>query len=102
MKIIQTLSDNIEDELKGAKCYIKLALETKTEYPSLSKALYTISTQEMEHVKMLHDNVVEIIKDYREEHGEPPSAMMAVYDYLHKKQIDKASDIRNLQTMYKE
>lgn len=102
MKIVQTLSDNIEDELKGAKCYIKLALETKSEYPSLSKTLYNISLQEMEHVKLLHDNIVDIIEDYREEHDEPPAAMLAVYDYLHKKQIEKSADVRNLQSMYKD
>ena len=102
MKIIQTLSEKIGDEIEDAKNYVTLALETKTEYPSLSKALYTISTQEMEHMKMLHDSVTDIIKEYREEHGEPPEAMMAVYNYLHKKQISKAAEVKNLQSMYKE
>ena len=43
-----------------------------------------------------------IIKKYRETKGEPPADMMAVYDYLHKKQIDKALEVKALQTMYKE
>ena len=102
MKVIQRLAEEIEDELKGAKCYIKMALEYKSEYPDLSKTLYNISTQEMEHVKMLHDCVVDIIKDYREEHGEPPADMLAVYEYVHKQQIDKSAYIKTLQTMYKE
>ena len=102
MKVIQRLAEEIEDELKGAKCYIKMALEYKSEYPDLSKTLYNISTQEMEHVKMLHDCVVDIIKDYREEHGEPPADMLAVYEYVHKSQIDKSAYIKTLQTMYKE
>ena len=102
MKLIQTLSEQIGDELSGARWYINLALETKTEHPTLAKTLYTISTQEMEHVKMLHDEVSDLIKEYRDEHGEPPSAMMAVYEYLHKKHIEKAADVKNLQTMFKE
>lgn len=102
MKIIQKLCDEINDELNGAKCYIKMALEYKSEYPDLSKTLYNISTQEMEHVKMLHDCVIDIIKDYREEHGEPPPDMMAVYEYVHKGQIEKSAHIKTLQTMYKE
>ena len=102
MKVIQRLAEEIEDELKGAKCYIKMALEYKSEYPDLSKTLYNIATQEMEHVKMLHDCVVDIIKDYREEHGEPPADMLAVYEYVHKQQIDKSAYIKTLQTMYKE
>lgn len=102
MKIIQKLCDEINDELNGAECYIKMALEYKSEYPDLSKTLYNISTQEMEHVKMLHDCVIDIIKDYREEHGEPPADMMAVYEYVHKGQIEKSAHIKTLQTMYKE
>lgn len=102
MKLIQRLCDEIEDELKGAKYYIKFALEMKTEEPDVAKTLYNISLQEMEHVKMLHDCVVDIIKEYREEHGEPPADMMAVYEYLHKQQIDKSAYIKTLQTMYKE
>ena len=102
MKLIQKLSDEIEDELKGAKCYAKMALEYKSEYQDVAKALYNISLQEMEHMKMLHDCVVDIIKEYREENGEPPADMLAVYEYLHKQQIDKAAYVRTLQSMYKE
>ena len=102
MKLIQKLSEEIEDELKGAKCYIKFALELKSEYPDVAKTLYNISLQEMEHVKMLHDSVVDVIKDYREEHGDPPADMLAVYEYLHKQQIDKSAHVKILQTMFKE
>ena len=102
MNVIRKLSEEIEDELKGAEGYIKMALEYKSEYSDLSKTLYNISTQEMEHVKMLHDCVVDIIKDYREEHGEPPADMLAIYEYTHKKQIEKSAYVKTLQTMYKE
>lgn len=102
MKLIQTLCEKIEEEISDAGSYAKLALEVKTDYPILSKNLYTLSTQEMEHFKILHDSVVDIIKDYRDEHGEPPSSMLAVYEYVHKRQIDKAADVKILQSMYKE
>ena len=102
MKLIQWLSDEIEDELKGAKCYIKKALELKSEEPDVAKTLYNISLQEMEHAKMLHDCVVDVIKEYREDNGEPPADMLAVYEYLHKQQIEKSAYVKTLQTMYKE
>lgn len=102
MKLIQTLAEEIEDELQGAKWYVKLAMEIKSDYPDVARTLYTISTQEMNHVKMLHDSVTAIIKSYREEHGEPPADMMAVYEYLHGKQIEKAGEVKILQALFNE
>lgn len=102
MKIIEILSEKIEEEVCDAKSYIKLAIDYKEEYPELSRTLYNLSTQEMEHMNLLHNEVTEIIKRYRETKGDPPTDMMAVYEYLHKKQIEKATDVKVMQNMYKE
>ena len=102
MKIIETLSHKIEEEVQDAKSYATMAMEYKDEYPELSRTLYNISTQEMEHMNLLHGEVTQIIKRYRETQGEPPVDMMAVYDYLHKKQIEQSLEVKTLQTMYKE
>jgi len=102
MKIIETLSHKIEEELCDAKSYVTMAMEVKEEYPELSRTLYNISTQEMEHMNLLHGEVTQIIKRYRETQGEPPAEMLAVYDYLHKKEIEKSLEVKTLQTMYKE
>ena len=102
MKIIEILSEKIEEEVCDAKSYIKLAIDYKEEYPELSRTLYNLSTQEMEHMNLLHNEVAEIIKRYRETKGDPPADMLAVYEYLHKKQIEKATDVKVMQNMYKE
>ena len=102
MKVIKVLSDKIKEELNDAKAYAKMAIEYKEEWPELSRTLYNISTQEMEHMNLLHNEVSAIIKKYRETKGEPPVEMMAVYDYLHKEQIDMAAEVKTLQNMYKE
>ena len=102
MKIIKVLSEKIEEEVCDAKAYVKMAIEYKEEYPELSRDLYNLSMQEMDHMQILHNDVTELIRRYRETNGEPPADMMAVYDYLHKKQIDKALEVKTLQTMYKE
>jgi len=102
MKIIKILSEKIGEEICDAKAYAKMAIEYKEEYPDLSRTFYNLSMQEMDHKTMLHNEATEIIKRYRETNGEPPAEMMAVYDYLHKEQIEKALEVKTLQTMYKE
>lgn len=102
MKIIKILSDKIKEEICDAKSYASMALEYKDEWPELSRTLYNISTQEMEHMNLLHNEVAAIIRKYRETKGDPPVEMMAVYDYLHKEQIEKAAEVKTLQNMYKE
>lgn len=55
----------------------------------------------MRHMTLLHGEVAGVIQKYRQEHGEPPVEMKAVYDYLHEKQIGKAADVKRMQEMYR-
>jgi hypothetical protein len=51
MKIIQELTDMIEDELDGAYEYAHTALTLREEHPSLAKTFYDISLDEVKHIK---------------------------------------------------
>ena len=101
MKIIKELSEMIDDEIDGALCYSRKAVEWKTEAPKLADVLYELSREELVHVTRLHDEVVNLIDDYRKVNGEPPKEMLAIYDYLHKKQIEKVSDVKRHQDIFK-
>ena len=101
MKIIETLSEKIAEEIHDAKEYAKMALEVRVTYPDLAQTLFDLSTEEMGHMSRLHSAVADIIEKYRKEKGDPPAAMLAVYDYLHKKQIDQAAEVKAMQAMFK-
>ena len=101
MKIIKCLSEKIEDELHDAEEYIDLAMKWKSEEPETAELFYTLSTEEMGHVDKLHQEVTELIEEYRKEKGEPPKDMMVLYEYLHEKHIGTATQIKIKQGMYK-
>lgn len=101
MTKIKMLCEMIDDELDGARDYACEAVKLKSTDSTLASTLYDISTQEMNHVTRLHSEVSRLIEAYRKEHGEPPVDMVAIYDYLHEKQIERANEIKVLQGQYK-
>ena len=102
MKLIKELEDLIDEEISDMKKYAKLASEMKNEHPSLAQVFYTLSSQEEAHQAMLHNEVAKIVEEHRKREGEPPAAMMAVYDYIHKKHIEKLAEARRYQDIYKQ
>lgn len=56
--------------------------------------------EEMDHMRRLHKAVERLIESYRRQKGEPPAAMMAVYDHLHQRYIAKAEKVGVLQALY--
>lgn len=101
MKLIQMLCEMVDEEIGDAHKYAKCALEYKDTHPNLSKVFFDLSGAEMQHMTILHTEVTKLIEKYRQEKGEPPEGMKAVYDYLHQKQIDKAAEVKALQGMYR-
>ena len=101
MKIIEWISGRIVEEIADAKTYGEQALLHKLDFPHLSEVLMKLSEEELKHMALLHNEVVDIIEDYRRKNGEPPADMLAIYEYLHRKQIDKTAEVKAMQTMYR-
>lgn len=101
MKIIECLSELIEDEIGDAEKYIDLAAKWKTEEPETADLFYELSNEEMGHMEKLHAEVAELIEEYRKEHGDPPKEMLFVYNYLHQRHIKDATKVRSKQALYK-
>lgn len=101
MKLIKHIEELIEEEIHDQKKYAKMAAEVKPENPVLAQVLYNISTQEEGHASALHTEVVKIIEKYRKDHGAPPPAMQAVYDFMHERHIEKAAEAKRYQEVYK-
>ena len=101
MTIIKCLAELIEEKLDDANKYIDLAMKWRQEEPDTADLFYELSTEEMGHSEKLHEEVKELIEEYRKEHGEPPKEMLVLYEYLHEKHIANAMQIRIKQSMYK-
>ena len=101
MKTIQKLVEYIDEELEGAEHYAECALKHKDDNPTLAKVFYDISNDEMRHVSMLHDEVVKMIETHRREKGEPPAAMLAIWNYMHEKHVEKSNEIRVIQAQFR-
>lgn len=101
MMIIKCLAEKIEEELNDAKAYIELAIKWKEEQPETADLFYELSQEEMGHMEKLHEEVQNLIEDYRKQTGEPPRDMMTLYEYLHVKHMKAATEIKVKQGMYK-
>lgn len=101
MKKIANIVKEMREEISGAEHYAKQATKYKEDDKSLADVYIAIANQELEHVDRLHTQVARIIQAYRAEKGNPPEAMMAVWNFEHEDMMEKVSRIKALIEMYK-
>ena len=98
---IQNLSKQIKEEICDAEKYAKEALMNKDTDRALAETYYTLANQELQHMDMLHAQVVRLINDYKAKKGDAPADMQARYDYVHEEQIENVKEVKILLAMYK-
>ena len=96
MKIIQNISDQIDEEISDANKYAMCSNRYKESDPELSRTYAQLATEELGHVDKLHAQVVRLINEYRASKGEPPAHMKAIYEYMHNREINKVAEIKLL------
>lgn len=95
MQVIAKLVEMMQDELEGAENYAMCALKYKSEHPKLAQRLNELASVEMQHLKILHNEAERLIEEYRAKDGEPPAAMLAVYNFEHEKMIKAAAKVKS-------
>ena len=88
--MFEKLMDMIDEELDGAMQYAKCALHNKEGNAALAETFHTMAGQELEHAELLQEQAKKYASD----------DMKALYDYLHRKHIDRAIDIRNVLSQF--
>lgn len=100
MKIIKMLVEQIEEEASGAEEYITKAMEYKDDDKALADTYAKLAEVELQHVDLLHAQVVRIIKAWQARGNETPPAMEQIYSWQHEKQIDHIARVRVMMNMY--
>lgn len=100
MLIIKDLEMFMDKKIKMARKTIEFAVKHKQDEPQIAKLFYDISVSEIQDMNAMHTEIANKIQIYRKEHGEPPAAMQAIYDWQHEKQIEEVAEIKAIQAMY--
>jgi Mn-containing catalase len=96
MKKIEMLSEMIEDEIRDAEKYARKALECKDVDKASGDLFFKLANDELGHMGLLHARVVAMIEDYKKNNGEPPEAMLMLYEILHRRHMENAAAVKGM------
>lgn len=94
--------NQICDELTGAKCYIKKALEAKAMNPQWAKTFVEMSEAELKHA----DSLFKMFEEYHDKlstsyDGKMPQYIHNLSDEIMDKYSTMSAEVKSLHSMYK-
>ena len=100
MKVIKELVEMIEEEVCGAEQYAKKAMQYKDEDKLLADNYAKMAEVELQHVDLLHAQVVRIIKSWEAKGNTAPPEMTAIWQWEHGKAVDHIARVKVMLNMY--
>ena len=99
MTKIKNLSENIMEEVCGAKhyaeCYIEEKAKNNTQWANRFKEM---ANDELKHANYLHEWTVAEIEKLKSVYT-PPQEMLDSWEHTHKKYVEKAAWVKQMLTM---
>lgn len=101
MKIISELIDKMEDTLEEAEWYGEMAMHYRAEHKALADTYAKSGDMHITMYGMLHDRVVALIEEEKKKGTEVPKEMQIIWDYEHKKLIERFNEVKFVLEEYK-
>lgn len=101
MELVKILSEMALEEARDACHYAKCAVKYKESNPTLAKALYEISAQELVHMETICQEATKALEQCQKERPQEALAAAAVHEYIHERQLEKAQKAKLYQAQYK-
>lgn len=100
MRLIKRMADYIEDEVCGSIDYAKDALEYQYDKPALAKMFFQMAQTEYGHYQALHEMVVKLIQEIKDNGRTVPTGMEEKWEEKHKHLIAKAEEAQVYMNMF--
>ena len=94
------LKERVQDELEGAKDYIKRAIEIKAMDPNWGKMLYNMSVEELQHATNFYNMFSEYYQKVTSAYKEPPKYLEDCMDEVTEMYVECLATIKKMQEMY--
>lgn len=96
MKEIKELVEHIHEETEDAEKYAKLAAKYKDTDKELSDTYAYLAEEELGHMNKLHAHAVRLIRRAKDSGVEVPTAMQAIWDWEHEKNMSHVAKVKML------
>lgn len=97
---LEYFKDQICEELHGAKCYIKNAIEIKAMAPNWSPLLVEMSAAELKHAANLYTMAQEYYTKVTAQYNEVPHYLKEMWDCIVDNYTEKTAKVKYMHEMY--